>query len=190
MNGSSRGVLFAAFVLLVVGLMGILHLQGRIWWCACGEPSVWNGEIFSGHTSQHLVDHYSFTHVLHGVLFFGLAWWLFPRWRFGWRLWFAVLIEAVWELVENSPMVIQRYREATIDKGYLGDSVLNSAGDLLSCAIGFLIAARLGLKKSIVFYVAVELLLLFWIRDNLTLNVIMLLHPIEAIKEWQAAGGV
>ncbi len=188
MNGTCKKHVAAAFVLLVGVMVLLLHLQGRIWWCACGEPSAWNGEIFSGHTSQHFFDHYSFTHVLHGVVFFGLAWVLFPRWRYGWRMWFAVLLEALWELLENSPMIIQRYREATIDKGYMGDSILNSTGDLVSCAIGFIIASRLGLKKSIVFYVVVELILLAWIRDNLTLNVIMLLYPIDAIKAWQSSG--
>lgn len=182
--------LTTAFAALVGAMVLLLHLQGRIWWCACGGLDVWNGQIFSSHTSQHFFDHYSFTHVLHGVVFFGLAWVLFPRTSYGWRMWCAVFLEALWELLENSPIIIQRYREATIDKGYMGDSIGNSVADLVSCAVGFAIASRLGLKKSIAFYIAVEVILLFWIRDNLTLNVVMLLFPIEAIKQWQAGGSM
>jgi len=162
--------------------------QGRIWWCACGRPSLWDGALWSAHTSQHLFDHYSLTHVLHGILFCGLFWWLFPRLRYGWRLWGALCLEALWELLENTPWIIRRYRAVTIDKGYEGDSIANSIGDVGCCALGFVLASRLGWKGSAALFLAVELGLLIAVRDNLTLNVLMLLCPIEAVRQWQMGG--
>ena len=181
-------ILVAAYILLPLAMIVALRLMGRVWWCACGGWELWNGEIWSSHTSQHLLDHYSFTHVLHGVLLCGIICWLFPRMSMPWRLWLALLVETAWEVIENTPFIIQRYREATIDTGYEGDSIINSGGDLLACAAGFFIAKKLGFKLSVVFFIIVEAGLLLWIRDNLTLNVIMLLYPFEAIKEWQMAG--
>lgn len=178
----------AALIALTAGMILQLQHQGRIWWCKCGRAFIWSGEIWSEHTSQHILDHYSFTHVLHGVLFCGILYWLLPKLRYSWKLWIAVFIEALWELLENTQFIIQRYREATIDQGYEGDSIANSVSDLACCAIGFMIAAKIGLKRSIALFIVTELILLFWIRDNLTLNVIMLIHPIEAIKQWQMGG--
>ena len=162
-----------------------LHRQGRVAWCACGGLFPWAGDIWSSHNSQHFFDPYSFTHVLHGMIFCGLLVWLLPRLPVGWSLSLAVLFEAMWEVLENSPFIIQRYREATIGLGYEGDSVANSVADILCCVLGFVLARRLGLWRSVVVFVAVELALLFWVRDNLTLNVLMLTFPIEAIKTWQ-----
>lgn len=123
--------------------------------------------------------------MLHGVLFFALLSLVFPKIKLVWQLWIAVAIECLWEIVENSQFIIQRYRTVTIGLGYEGDSIANSLSDISCCALGFFIAYRLGLRRSAVFFVATEMLLLFWIRDNLTLNVLMLSFPIDAIKAWQ-----
>jgi len=169
-----------------MAVVAINRWQGRLWWCACGGWSLWQGDIWSQHCSQHLLDPYSFSHVLHGVLFFWLFSWALKR-APAWQFPAALITEALWELLENSQLVIQRYREATIALGYEGDSVLNSMGDVLCCAAGFFLARKLGWKRSLAFLVAVELVLLFAIKDNLTLNVLMLLCPIDGIKAWQMA---
>jgi hypothetical protein len=175
--------------LSIAGILAItvlqLHRQGRIVWCACGHANLWAGDIWSAHNSQHLFDPYSFTHILHGMIFCGLLAWLWPSLRLAWRLTFTVFIEALWEILENSQFIIQRYREATIGLGYEGDSIINSLGDILCCVAGFALARYLGWRRSAVFFVVTELVLLFWIRDNLTLNVLMLSFPIDAIKQWQ-----
>jgi len=177
--------LWLAFAVPLIATVFQLYNQGRIWWCACLHPFLWDGDIRSSHNSQHLFDPYSFTHVLHGVLFCGLVWLAFPRIRFIWRLWMAVCIECLWEILENTQFVIQRYREATIGLGYEGDSIANSMSDIACCTLGFLLAWHLGLRRSVVFFVVIEFVLLVWIRDNLTLNVLMLICPIDAIKSWQ-----
>lgn len=173
----------AVVVLPITALL--LHFQGRIWSCACGKLYPWAGDIWTSHNSQHLFDPYSFTHVLHGVIFYGLLAWLVPRLTREWRFSLATLLECGWELLENSEIVIQRYRDSTASLGYAGDSIYNAMGDIVSCAAGFWVARYLGLRWSVVFIIVVELVLLAWIRDNLTLNIVMLLHPIEAIKNWQ-----
>jgi len=177
-------IALAALCLVTVLL---LRFQGRVWTCACGSWAPWAGDTNSMHNSQHLFDPYSFTHILHGILFYGALAWAIPRVVTEWKFVLALVIEAAWEVVENSPFIINRYREATFALGYEGDSILNSMGDLVSCALGFWIARRLGLRWSLVVFVAIELALLFWIRDNLTLNVIMLIYPVDAIKAWQLA---
>lgn len=163
----------------------LLHHHGRIWWCACGKATPWSGDIWTSHNSQHLFDPYSFSHVLHGVIFCGLFALLLRKASSQWRFFFSIVLECAWELFENSPFIIQRYREGTFALGYEGDSVLNSMGDVMSCGIGFAVAYYLGLRRSLVFVAIVELVMLVWIRDNLTLNIIMLIHPIDAIKAWQ-----
>ncbi|MFN9233341.1 MAG: DUF2585 family protein [Planctomyces sp.] len=183
----------ASFRLVVCTLMVILQMlalraAGQPWFCRCGSGAVWSGNVVSSHNSQHLLDPYALTHVLHGVALAGLLWLLrgccTPAWRFA----LASLLEAAWEILENSPIVIERYRTATISRDYYGDSVINSIGDLGACMAGYLLAERLGLKRSLLVFAIVELLLLFWIRDCLTLNVVMLLSPVEAIRDWQASG--
>jgi hypothetical protein len=176
-----------AIVLLLLVTAGQLRVQGRSWWCACGRPSPWSSDARGPHNSQHLLDPYSLTHVLHGVLLCGLLAWTVPRLRPAWRLVLALGIEALWEVFENSNFVINRYRAATMALGYQGDTIANSLGDILSCGIGFVLARRLGLWGSLVLLVVTEAVLLLWIRDSLLLNVVMLIHPIEAIKAWQAA---
>jgi len=163
----------------------VLYLMGQPLWCRCGGLSPWSWDIWSSHNSQHLVDPYFFTHVLHGVVLCGLLYWLPRRVSEPSRFLTAVILEAGWEILENSPMIIERYRAATISKDYFGDSIMNSAGDLIACIVGYLLARRLGFRNSIVFFLLTELILLLTIRDSLLLNVLMLVWPVEAIKRWQ-----
>lgn len=183
----SRPAMASVFVLTIAATIATLRWEGQGWWCACGELSLWKGNIWSEHCSQHLLDPYSFSHLLHGVLFFFATLLLLPRAAMPWRLWAAVAVECAWEVLENSPIVIHRYREATISLGYAGDSIFNSVADIGCCTAGFLLALRLGVRRSALVFVLTELVLLATIRDNLTLNVIMLVCPIEAIKTWQMA---
>ena len=172
--------------LAVLGLTAYqLHRQGRRWWCVCSRPWLWVSDVWGPHNSQHLFDPYSFTHVLHGMIFCGLLALALPRLAPAWRLWLALVAESVWEIVENTAFVIERYRAATAALGYEGDSIANSLGDIVSGALGFLLAWRLGLRWSVVLFIAIEIILLLWIRDNLTLNIVMLIHPSEAVKAWQ-----
>ena len=177
--------LAAGLVLLLAATAALLRWQGRLWACACGRVLLWTSDAWSGDTSQHLFDPYAFTHVLHGVVFCGLLAWALPRVPLARRLLLAVAAEAAWEVVENTQLVIDRYREATAALGYTGDTILNSLGDLAACALGFLAAARLGLTRSVVFFLAVEAVLILTIRDSLLLNVVMLIYPLEGIREWQ-----
>ena len=178
-----RPVIAIAAILLVTILL--LHNQGRLWFCSCGRLLIWVGDICSSDSSQHLLDPYTFTHMLHGVAFYGLLSWLVPKIPLNWRLCLAVLMEAVWEVVENSEFVINRFREVTAALGYHGDTIINSLSDIAACAVGFMIARRLGLWRSVALFVVTEVVLAIWVRDSLLLEVLMLLHPIEAIKAWQ-----
>ena len=177
----------AITAVLVVGVHG-LREQGRLWYCSCGYVLPWTGEYWGSNTSQHLLDPASFTHLLHGFVLCGLAALLAPRASVAWRLWMAVTIEVGWEVLENSEFVIRRYREGTAAFGYHGDTVVNSAGDVLSCALGFLLARRLGFWWALAVFLVVEGMLAVWIRDGLLLNVLMLIYPLDAIEAWQAAG--
>ena len=174
---------------LVTALMAlVLSVEGRIWWCKFGDARVYVNQAWgSSHTSQHLFDPYTFTHVLHGVLFFWLAGLLFRKLADSWRFLIAVAAEAGWELVENSSYVIQQYRENTASLDYFGDSIANSVGDVLACGLGFYIAVRVGWWKSLAFFLLVEIVLLLWIRDSLLLNVVMLIYPLDWVKTWQTA---
>ncbi|MDT7604267.1 MAG: hypothetical protein QOF61_2264 [Acidobacteriota bacterium] len=163
-----------------------LHRQGRLWTCACGRVLLWTGDAWSTETSQHLFDPYSFTHVLHGFAFCGLLALTIPKLAAHWRLCLAVALESVWEIIENTNFVINRYRETTAALGYTGDTVINSVGDIAACAVGFLVARRLGWRRTLVAFALVELALILTIRDSLLLNILMLLHPSDAIKAWQA----
>lgn len=177
--------------LWIIGLLSAtiyqLHRQGREWICTCGRVRLWNGDVWSAENSQQLLDPYSFTHVLHGMVFYALFSWLMPRVRFVWRFCFAIAFEALWEIVENTEMVISRYRGVTAAIGYHGDTILNSFGDILCFAIGFAATRRLGSKFGILVFLATEFLLLISIKDSLLLNVIMLISPSEAIRSWQMA---
>lgn len=169
---------------LIVAVL-LLRSEGRIWWCACGMLNVWDGDIWSAHNSQHVFDPYSFTHVLHGVLLFWILSWVFKQMTLPWKVTLAILLESLWEVLENSPFIIQRYREATIGQGYTGDSVVNSLADIMCCAVGVMLARKFGFRLAFALFVIVELALAWMVRDNLTLNVIMLICPIDIIKQWQ-----
>jgi len=162
--------------------MGRLPLgpDGRFGWL---ETDIW-----SSGQSQRVLDPYSFSHVVHGLLFYGLFWLVARKQSMRTRFFLAVLLESGWEVLENSPIIIDRYRAVTISLGYVGDSILNSVSDIVMCAIGFLLAARLRVAMSVALVVAVELVMVALIRDNLTLNVLMLVYPIEAIRVWQMQG--
>ena len=175
----------AAMLISVIGMLIALRAQGRVWWCRVGDLSPWSSDIWSAHNSQHFFDPYTFTHILHGVLYFWIINLILSDYRLRWKFFLVIFVECVWELVENSNFVIDRYRAATISLDYYGDSILNSLSDVLSCAFGAFLAYKLKFWRSLAYFVATEILLLFLIRDNLTLNIIMLIYPIEAIKRWQ-----
>lgn len=174
-----------ATIAIVVVTLFVLQAQGRVWWCSCGEWNLWSGDVWSSHNSQHFIDPYSFTHVLHGVIFAGLFRWLRPGWSTSFKVVASTAVECLWEVIENSRFVIDRYREATISLDYYGDSIVNSLGDIATCLLGFALARSIGIWRSIAFVIVTELILLFWIRDNLLLNIVMLLFPLDAIKAWQ-----
>ena len=166
----------------------LLHLEGRLWLCACGSIQLWSGQICSANNSQHFLDPYSFTHLLHGFLFFWLIGWLFSRLRTNWQLALAVAAEACWEVFENTNFIIDRYRSETAALGYNGDTVVNSFGDILCCLIGFIIARRLGWRRSLVVFAILEVVLIVWIKDSLVLEILMLVVPLDAIRTWQMCG--
>ena len=175
--------------LLIVAIFGaaaiLLRLEGRLWICSCGRLLIWVGQICSSDNSQHILDPYSFTHVLHGFLFFWLITWLVPRLKPASQLWLAVAVEALWEVFENTNFIIERYRTATAALGYNGDTVVNSLGDIICCLLGFMIARRLGFRRSLIAFVALEIVLIFWIRDSLLLEILMLVAPVDVIRNWQ-----
>lgn len=163
-----------------------LWLMGQPLFCRCGQIALWSGDIWSNQNSQQFADPYSFTHITHGVLFFGALYALRHRLDLSWRLLIATVIEVSWEIAENTPFIINRYREATISLDYVGDSVLNSTFDVLFCILGFAIASRVSGRVAFAGVVATEVLLALTIRDSLLLNIIMLVAPVAAIREWQA----
>jgi hypothetical protein len=174
---------------VVAGLAIILWAMGRTPICTCGEIKLWHGVVKSAENSQHITDWYTPSHVIHGFIFYGALTWLMPQSSFLTRLLLALGIESAWEIVENTNATIERYRTATIALDYYGDSILNSISDVLAMAVGFTLASILPVSVTVGLAIAAELFTGFMIRDNLTLNVIMLLHPIDAIKAWQSAVG-
>ncbi len=179
-------------IILMTGFTAVLlRVMGRVWWCEGGEAFLWSGNVWSMHNSQHLVDPYSFTHVSHGLIF-ALLFLAIPSTRrlpFGWRMALGLSIESLWEIIENTPWIINRYREATMALGYNGDSVGNSIGDMGCFLLGFAFATGLRWYWSALLFLGTEAVLLLTIRDNLLLNVLMLLYPIDAIRQWQTAIG-
>ena len=186
----SKALQIVAALVIVVLMSVLLRAQGRLIICACGYVQIWTSDTCSSNNSQHLFDPYSFTHVLHGVMFFWLIALVFRRMAPGRQLLLALLLEATWEVFENSRFVIERYRTATAALGYQGDTVVNSIGDVLCALLGYLIARQLGVRWSLILFLLVELILILWIHDSLLLQILMLVRPVEAIKLWQACPGM
>jgi len=182
---TARRAAIAAFLIIIAAALAELAM-GRHPVCTCGTVDLWVGLRDSPKTSQMLADWYSLSHIVHGLLFYFLLWFVFRRWPVAWRFLGALLIEAAWEVIENTPFVIDRYRETTAALGYSGDSVINSVSDILMMALGFLAARKLPVWAAVLLVIALEVLPLFVIRDNLTLNVWNLLAPNPAVQAWQA----
>lgn len=189
----NRPAVLAALAISLVALVTLLAM-GRPPICTCGTVELWYGDINSSGNSQHLSDWYTPSHIIHGMIFYALGWLLFGKWGIGspnasrWSYTLAVFLEAAWEVAENTPMVIDRYRSVTVNWGYSGDSVINSMADIGWMSFGFMLALKLPVRVTIVLAIFMELLAGYVVRDNLTLNVIMLLFPIDAIAEWQGHG--
>jgi hypothetical protein len=177
--------LLSFIALVLIALIVALHAEGRMFLCASGHFAVWVSDWCSSNTSQQLLDPYSFTHVLHGFLFFWLITLLFRRMPRGWQFLLALLLESAWEVFENTSFVINKYRTETAALGYTGDTIVNSLGDLACALMGFLIARQIGLRWSLIMFFLIEVVLTLWIHDSLLLQILMLVRPIQAIKFWQ-----
>jgi len=190
MTASARR--FAPSLPYILTAATVVAAAARLLWvgrepiCKCGYVKLWHGETMSSENSQHIADWYTPSHLLHGLVFYGALWLLARRLGFGWRLLIATVIEAGWEIVENSDAIIERYRSVTISLDYFGDSVINSVSDILTMIVGFWLASRLPVWASVALVIGFEALTTWLIRDGLTLNVLMLLYPLDAVRAWQA----
>lgn len=177
-----------ATLALVVAQAVTLAAMGQPLICACGTVKLWHGAVSSPETSQHITDWYTFSHVLHGFIFYAALWAIAPKSPIGLRLLIAVGVEIGWELLENSPMIVERYRQSALAQGYTGDSVLNSVMDTVAAAAGFALAHRFSARVIVAATIAVELAMLWLVRDNLTLNILQLVYPSDAVSKWQTGG--
>jgi hypothetical protein len=166
----------------------ILSLMGRTWWCQCNSAVPWSWDIWSMHNSQHLMDPYTFSHIQHGFIFYVLMFLILGRRSPVLRFTAALSLEAAWEILENTSFIIQRYREATISLDYFGDTILNSLSDILACALGYGLASMLPIWSSVALVTLVELVMLITLRDSLLVNILMLVAPLDAVRDWQMRG--
>jgi hypothetical protein len=178
----------ATSIAIIAAAAIVSWLMGHPWICTCGTVKLWHGETVSSENSQHLIDWYTTSHLLHGLIFYFVLWLVARSWPQPVRFTLALAVEAGWEILENTPLIINRYREATISLDYYGDSVLNSVTDILAMVVGYFIAARAPVWVSVAIILVVEVWLAFAIRDNLTLNVLMLIYPLDAVRTWQGGG--
>lgn len=184
MDGRRVAPLACIFGVVLLMIL-LLCTQGRMLLCACGEFRIWVGDTCSSNNSQQLFDPYSFTHILHGFLLFWLIVLLWRGLAPAWQFVLALALEAAWEVFENTKFVIDHYRTETAALGYQGDTIVNSFGDLACAAVGFAVARKLGLLRSVIVFAVLELILAIWIHDSLLLQLVMLTQPIDAIKAWQ-----
>lgn len=179
-------ILVSIFILAITAWIELG--SGRSFFGPDGNFGWWEGSVWSSENSQRVADAYTFSHVIHGMIFYAFLWLVARKVPVKYRFLIALFFEAGWELLENSPIIIDRYRAVTISLGYVGDSVLNSLSDIVFAGMGFLISRYSKFWVSVFLIIFMEIGCLFWVRDNLTLNVIMLVYPLESIKTWQSVG--
>ena len=191
MNRFNGGAV-ATYALIGAGILAIqaavLLAMGHPLICTCNYVKLWEGNVFSSENSQHLADWYTYTHIIHGFVYYFLLWLIAPRMSFGLRLALTIGLDAAWEVIENTPFIMDPYRETALAQGYFGDSVINSMVDTLAAGFGFVVARLLPVWLTVAIAIVLELFVGYMIRDNLTLNIIQLIYPSEAISRWQMGG--